>query len=58
MGKRYVVPRKLTGIVPEIWRRRAELPLGKAGVASPSQQEFLVHQAGVCRTVHVCPRRE
>lgn len=28
MGKRYVVPRKLTGMVPAIWRRRAEVPLG------------------------------
>lgn len=40
MGKRYVVPRKLTGIVPEIWRRRAEVPLGNASIASdPSQRE-------------------
>lgn len=59
MGNRYVVPRKLTGIVPEIWRRRAELPFGNANVArDPSQHEVLMQQSGACRTVHICPRRQ
>ena len=33
-GKRYVLPRKLTGNVPERSSNRALLPLGKAGEIS------------------------
>lgn len=50
MGKRYVVPRKLTGIVPEMWRRRAEVPLGNAIVASKLSQ----HRLWMQRVEDVC----
>lgn len=54
MGNRYVVPRKLTGIVPEIWRRRAEVPLGNANIAmDPSQREALMQRSGAPYCAHL-----